>query len=81
MTSVHNKSIHFYLFILYIGSFILYVMLLIQEFLMNLNQEVASLLQYDGTNLVRDEFNTHKLIVTATANGKVCVLNCILCRY
>lgn len=40
---------------------------------MNLNKEVASLLQYDGTTLVRDQFNTHKLIVAATPNGKASV--------
>ena len=38
---------------------------------MNLNQEVASLLHEDSSDLVRDQFNTRKLIVAATANGKV----------
>ncbi len=38
---------------------------------MNLNKEVASLLQYDGPHLVRDRFNTRKLILATTANGKV----------
>ncbi len=38
---------------------------------MNLNKEVASLLQYDGPHLVRDRFNTRKLILVTTANGKV----------
>ena len=41
---------------------------------MNLNQEVASLLQLDGPNLVRDKFNTRKLIIAAADNGKVCIL-------
>ena len=38
---------------------------------MNLNKEVASLLQYDGPHLVRDRFNTRKLILVTTSNGKV----------
>ena len=41
---------------------------------MNLNQEVASLLQLDGPNLVRDKFNTRKLIIAAADNGKVRIL-------
>ena len=38
---------------------------------MNLNQEVASLLHLDGPHLVRDKFNTRKLIIAAADNGKV----------
>ncbi len=40
----------------------------LKKFLMNLNKEVASLLQYDGPHLSEI---ARKLILVTTANGKV----------
>ena len=47
---------------------------LAKEFLLSVQERgVASLLERDltGSELIRDEFNTRKMIVAATANGKV----------
>ena len=47
---------------------------LAKDFLLSVSERgVASLLERDisGTEMIRDEFNMKKMIVTATANGKV----------
>ena len=47
---------------------------LVKDFLLSLQERgVASLLERDrsGTDLIRDEFNTNKMIIAATENGKV----------
>ena len=47
-----------------------------QEFVESLQQgAIANLLSADDSRLVRDEFNTRKMILAVTARGKVSFLH------